>query len=109
MQIEISDPSASLSPSHGERAGERGPNATQADIASPLPSDGRGARGEGSPTLDSHPCLDFISSDEILDRYSEIISASGWKLTSYQRNPVCQNAHQYGDIIFTGRALITEV
>ncbi len=55
-------------------------------------------------------CLDFISSDETLDRYQEVISASGWKLANYQRNPVFQNAHQYGDIIFTlGRALITEV
>ena len=55
-------------------------------------------------------CLDFISSDESLDRYNEIISASGWKLDNYQRNPVFQNAHQYGDIIFTlGKALTTEV
>src|SRR5437667_12045282 len=51
-------------------------------------------------------CLDFISSDETLDRYDEIIVASGWKLSSYHRNPVFQNAHQYGDVIFTlGRAL----
>jgi hypothetical protein len=55
-------------------------------------------------------CLDFISSDETLDRYDEIISASGWRLENYRRNPVFQNAHQYGDIIFTlGKALITEV
>jgi uncharacterized protein len=55
-------------------------------------------------------CLDFISSDESLDRYNEIISASGWKLDNYLRNPVFQNAHQYGDILFTlGRALVTEV
>jgi len=38
-----------------------------------------------------------ISSDETLDRYSEIIQASGWKLSSYHRNPVFQDAHQYGD------------
>src|SRR5712675_3436130 len=55
-------------------------------------------------------CLDFVSSDESLDRYNEIISPSGWKLENYQRNPVFQNAHQYGDILFTlGRALITEI
>ena len=55
-------------------------------------------------------CLDFVSSDESLDRYNEIISASGWKLDNYVRNPVFQNAHQYGDILFTlGRALITEI
>ena len=44
-------------------------------------------------------------SDETLDRYKEVIVASGWRLDNYLRNPVIQNAHQYGDIIFTiGRA-----
>src|SRR5262245_1948681 len=56
------------------------------------------------------PILDFVASDETLDRYSEIISVSGWRLETYRRNPVFQNSHQYGDIIFTlGRALTTEV
>src|SRR5438552_15753848 len=40
-------------------------------------------------------CLDFVSSDETLDRYDEIISAAGWKLSSYYRNPVFQNEHQH--------------
>jgi HK97 family phage prohead protease len=54
--------------------------------------------------------LDFIVSDETLDRYDEVIVASGWKLDNYLRNPVFQNSHQYGDIIYTiGRALTTEV
>ncbi len=54
--------------------------------------------------------IDFISSDESLDRYDEIVSATGWELAAYRRNPVFQNSHQYGDIIFTlGRALVTEV
>src|SRR5512133_2088610 len=56
------------------------------------------------------PVLDFIASTERLDRCDEIIVASGWRLENYRRNPVFQNAHQYGDIIFTlGRGLITEV
>ncbi|HZR19147.1 MAG TPA: hypothetical protein VFE51_17805 [Verrucomicrobiae bacterium] len=56
------------------------------------------------------PILDFIVSDESLDRFGEVISASGWRLEAYRRNPVFQNAHQYGDILFTlGKALITEV
>ena len=56
------------------------------------------------------PILDCIASDETLDRYDEIISVSGWKLNNYRRNPVFQNAHQYGDIIFTlGKALVTEI
>src|SRR5205814_6685498 len=81
-------------------------------------SDGRpGLRGtmpvevrDSSDPSDQSDTLDFISSDETLDRCNEIISAAGWSLSSYRRNPVFQNAHQYGDIIFTlGRALITEV
>jgi hypothetical protein len=70
------------------------------------------SRGAASELRDNscNSCLDFIASDESLDRYSEVISASGWQLANYQRNPVFQNAHQYGDIIFTlGRALITEL
>jgi HK97 family phage prohead protease len=56
------------------------------------------------------PILDFISSDATLDRYAESIDPSGWKLDSYLRNPVFQNSHQYGDILFTlGKALVTEV
>src|SRR5437879_5718024 len=78
-------------------------------------SDGRqGLRGtlatEVQEASAQSPALEFTSSDQTLDRYGEIISASGWKLTNYQRNPVFQNAHQYGDIIFTlGRAITTEV
>jgi uncharacterized protein len=61
-------------------------------------------------TNNPQPVLDFISSDDTLDRYGEIVSAAGWHLADYQRNPVFQNAHQYGDVIFTlGKALITEV
>ena len=62
------------------------------------------------PDLSSQPILDFIASDETLDRCDEVIQAGGWRLDAYQRNPVFQNAHQYGDIIFTlGKALITEI
>ena len=67
--------------------------------------------GEGPSSASGSPaCLDFIASSETLDRYQEIISVNGWRLENYRRNPVFQNAHQYGDIIFTlGKALITEV
>jgi hypothetical protein len=65
---------------------------------------------EGPVAKTSRPVLDFIASNETLDRYHEIIVASGWRLDNYRRNPVFQNAHQYGDILFTlGKALITEV
>src|SRR5437773_12221150 len=63
-----------------------------------------------TPDTRPSPVLDFTASDETLDRYDEIIVASGWRLANYQRNPVFQNAHKYGDIIFTlGKALVTEV
>jgi uncharacterized protein len=54
--------------------------------------------------------MDFVSSDESLDRYGEVLVASGWRLENYRKNPVVQNAHNYGDVLFTiGRALVTEV
>ncbi len=54
--------------------------------------------------------LDFVASTATLDRYHEVIEPSGWRLDAYRRNPVFQNAHNYGDILFTlGKALVTEV
>src|SRR5258708_4057171 len=54
--------------------------------------------------------LDFVASTATLDRYHEVIEPAGWRLDSYRRNPVFQNAHNYGDILFTlGKALFTEV
>ena len=54
--------------------------------------------------------LDFVASTATLDRYHEVIEPAGWRLDSYRRNPVFQNAHNYGDILFTlGKALVTEV
>jgi len=81
------------------RSGLRGGIHIEVRDPAPSPADSSG-----------NPCLDFVSSDETLDRYNEIIVAGGWKLANYQRNPVFQNAHQYGDIIFTlGKALATEI
>ena len=60
---------------------------------------------EVSPDGADADLLHIRASDETLDRYKEVIVASGWRLDNYLRNPVIQNAHQYGDIIFTiGRA-----
>jgi hypothetical protein len=56
------------------------------------------------------PIINFVASDDTCDRYNEVIEASGWELETYRKNPVFQNAHQYGDILFTlGKALVTEV
>jgi phage head maturation protease len=64
----------------------------------------------GTPGTASLPVLDFVASTATLDRYHEVIEPAGWRLESYRRNPVFQNAHNYGDILFTlGKALTTEV
>jgi HK97 family phage prohead protease len=77
------------------RLPEPNPEAHTDPIATPVPE----------PAI-----IDFVASDETLDRYDEIISASGWRVDAYRRNPVFQNAHQYGDIVFTlGKALVTEI
>jgi len=61
-------------------------------------------------TAESPPVLDFIASDETLDRYGEVILPGGWDLRHYLLNPVFQNAHNYGSVIHTiGRAVVTEV
>ena len=81
-------------------------------VADPIGSSikDRAAATQLQAELANHDVLDFIASDESLDRYDEVICASGWRLEAYRRNPVFQNAHQYGDIVFTlGKALITEV
>jgi hypothetical protein len=54
--------------------------------------------------------LTMRASDDTIDRYGEIIDASGWRLDNYNANPVIQNSHQYGDILFTiGKATRTWV
>jgi HK97 family phage prohead protease len=70
-----------------------------------------GVRVLGQETTEAErPCLDFVASSGALDRYGEIIEPEGWRLEAYRKNPVFQNAHRYGDVLFTlGKALITEV
>ena len=58
----------------------------------------------------NQPIVDFVSSDESLDRYNEIISASGWVLDTYLKNPVFQDSHDYSTILRTiGKATVTQV
>ncbi len=54
--------------------------------------------------------IEFVASDETVDRYQEVIGADGWDLANYRKNPVFQNAHQYGDIMHTlGKSVLHEV
>jgi uncharacterized protein len=58
----------------------------------------------------TEPVVDFVSSDETVDRYNELISASGWVLDSYLKNPVFQDSHDYSTILRTiGKATVTQV
>lgn len=58
----------------------------------------------------SEPVIDFVASDATLDRAGELILPEGWLLDNYRRNPVFQNSHKYGDILFTiGKTEIIEV
>jgi len=89
-----------LIPLHDSRPGLR--SLLQVEVRDATASPG-GEAGSSST-------LDFIASTATLDRYHEVIEPSGWRLDSYRRNPVFQNAHNYGDILFTlGKALTTEV
>jgi phage head maturation protease len=94
-----------LIPLHDNRPGLR--TLLQVEIREPVPP--TAGPGEVGVSIGS-AVLDFIASTATLDRYHEIIEPAGWRLDSYRRNPVFQNAHNYGDILFTlGRALSTEV
>ena len=92
-----------LVPLHDSRPGVRA--LVQVEIREPAVS-----LGEGQGSEASKAALDFVASTATLDRFHEIIEPSGWRLEAYRRNPVFQNAHNYGDVLFTlGKALITEV
>ena len=94
-----------LIPLHDSRPGLR--TLLQVEIREPAAAPAGHGEG-GAPG--SSATLDFIASTATLDRYHEIIEPAGWRLDSYRSNPVFQNAHNYGDILFTlGKALSTEV
>lgn len=44
------------------------------------------------------PILDFIASDETLDRYNEVIKLDGWQLGEYRTNPVVLDSHDYSSV-----------
>ena len=74
----------------------------------------RGLRGGMSTEVREvtlgEPVLDFIASDESLDRYEEVIKVDGWELENFRRNPVIPDCHDYSSITrILGRARSTEV
>ena len=95
-----------LIPLHDSRPGLR--SLLQVEVRDAV-SPAAGQDGVGDVSA-SGATLDFIASTATLDRYREIIEPAGWRLDAYRKNPVFQNAHNYGDILFTlGKALTTEV
>lgn len=70
----------------------------------------RGGMVVEAKAQEGSPIIEFTASNDRVDRYNEVIAAAGWDLTEYKRNPVFQNSHKYGDIMFTlGKSLLTEV
>jgi hypothetical protein len=37
--------------------------------------------------------LDFVLSDETVDRYGDVIVASGWQLANFKKNPIALFGH----------------
>lgn len=50
------------------------------------------------PAADEAHELDFIASDETVDRYDEVIKLDGWELDEYRANPVVLDSHNYGSV-----------
>src|ERR1700750_2709425 len=52
--------------------------------------------------------LEFVLSDDTVDRYGDIIDAKGWVLTNFKKNPIALFGHSSGFPIGTWRNLGTE-
>ncbi len=56
------------------------------------------------------PVMDFIASDETLDRYNEVIRQDGWQLENFRMNPVIPDCHDYSSIgKILGKALSVSI
>jgi HK97 family phage prohead protease len=81
-----------------------------------LSTGAKGVRGELRCEVKAAPGdgaeLDFIATDETLDRYGEIVKLDGWELANYRANPVVLDSHNYWSVAsILGRSqevLITE-
>jgi HK97 family phage prohead protease len=56
------------------------------------------------------PCMEFIGSDDTVDRYNEVIEPKGWQLENFRANPVIPDCHDYSSVAkILGRATSVEV
>jgi hypothetical protein len=111
LQVEVREPREDGVLQEGAEGAEKTGNVSQKETKETKGTDSEAPAKAGTPNGEcSAAVLDFIASTATLDRYHEVIEPAGWRLESYRRNPVFQNAHNYGDILFTlGKALCTEV
>jgi HK97 family phage prohead protease len=55
------------------------------------------------------PVMDFIASDDTIDRYNEKIQQSGWRTKNFCANPVIPDCHDYSSVVkILGRDLLPE-
>ena len=45
-------------------------------------------------TVASDGGLEFVLSDDTVDRYGDVIEAAGWVLTSFKKNPIALFGHR---------------
>lgn len=57
-----------------------------------------GLKCEVRSVIGEAPVLDFVGSDETLDRYNEVIKQDGWQLENFRANPVIPDCHDYSSI-----------
>jgi HK97 family phage prohead protease len=56
------------------------------------------------------PIMDFVGSDNTVDRYNEVIDQAGWELANFRASPVIPDCHDYSSIAkILGRALSVDV
>jgi hypothetical protein len=104
LQVEVRESKGDVILQEGTEGTEKTGNVSQKETK------GMGSEVGGGNAGGCGATLDFVASTATLDRYHEVIEPAGWRLESYRKNPVFQNAHNYGDILFTlGKALLTEV
>lgn len=63
----------------------------QAGLRGGLKCEARAVEGDA-------PVMEFIASDETLDRYDEVVKVDGWDLKAFKANPVIVDCHDYSSI-----------
>ena len=65
------------------------------DVTGGASSDLTGRAGSNGPTGTGQGPVTFVLSTDDVDRHGDVVSADGWRLEAYLRNPVLLWAHDY--------------